>query len=360
MSAVAKLTTDTAIGIIARIDENPALAVIEPERFDEMFAELERQVREFEPDLRTATSRQKITALASSITRRKTAIDAAGKELNESKRAEIAAVDAVRKSIRERLDALKEEARRPLTDWERAEEARVAQRKRDMEDMREAGTIRLEDTVADLEERVASLEAMTFDPEVFGDMLEAAEDRRDQSVASLEAGIIRLMREEAERAELAQLRAEAEERRKADEARLAAERAEEERVQIARLEENRARDLERRQAEEEEAQRRRAAEAAARAVAEAEERHAAELRRIEQEREDERRAAEQAEARRLAAEREAREAADARQRDIEHRSKIMGEAKVAIMEAGKITEAKAKEIVHAIAGGTVPHVSIRF
>lgn len=53
------------------------------------------------------------------------------------------------------------------------------------------------------------------------------------------------------------------------------------------------------------------------------------------------------------------EAAAARAADIEHRSKVMGAAKVAIMGMG-VGEQAAITIVRAIAAGDVPAVSIRF
>ena len=92
--------------------------------------------------------------------------------------------------------------------------------------------------------------------------------------------------------------------------------------------------------------------AAERAAKEAEE---AAARKIEEERQA--RELEKAEQERI--EREAREADAARQADREHRAKIMGAAKAAIIEIG-IDEPKAKEIVLAIAAGNVPHVTIRF
>jgi colicin import membrane protein len=60
------------------------------------------------------------------VTRSKTAIDDAGKKLNEEARAKINAVDAQRRKIREELDALAEEVRKPLTEWEKAEDQRIA------------------------------------------------------------------------------------------------------------------------------------------------------------------------------------------------------------------------------------------
>ena len=65
-------------------------------------------------------------------------------------------------------------------------------------------------------------------------------------------------------------------------------------------------------------------------------------------------AAKQAEDDRLAAE------AEKRQRDQDHRSAIMRAAKEAIMEHGGVKEAQAKSIVLAIGAGSIPNISLQF
>ena len=52
--------------------------------------------------------------------------------------------------------------------------------------------------------------------------------------------------------------------------------------------------------------------------------------------------------------------AEARQRDVEHRGKIMREAKEAIMEHGGVKEDAAKKIVLAIVAGSIPHANLKF
>ncbi len=109
------------------------------------------------------------------------------------------------------------------------------------------------------------------------------------------------------------------------------------------------------------------AEAAARAEREAAERAHAEALAAEKRRADEAEAARKAEADRIARETAAREAeekaaadaAAARAADIEHRTKIMGAAKQAIMGHG-VGESTARAIILAIAAGDVPNVSIKF
>ena len=89
----------------------------------------------------------------------------------------------------------------------------------------------------------------------------------------------------------------------------------------------------------------------------------AEQDRIEAERvaEERRTAAVKAERKRAAAERAAEEAAAiAREKDRAHKSKIMGEAKTALMEHCGVLENDAVKVIRAIVAGNIPHTAVRF
>lgn len=91
-----------------------------------MIAEIERMARAFVPDLASDKGRKAIASLAYKIARSKTTLDEAGKDMNSGLREKINAVDAHRRIIRERLDALRDEVRKPLDDWQVIDDARVA------------------------------------------------------------------------------------------------------------------------------------------------------------------------------------------------------------------------------------------
>ena len=76
-------------------------------------------------DITTEDGRERIKSVAYKIARSKTTLDEIGKEHVADIKAKSAAIDKERKTIRDRLDALKEEVRGPLTAWEDAEEKRV-------------------------------------------------------------------------------------------------------------------------------------------------------------------------------------------------------------------------------------------
>ncbi len=360
--------------IMVAVNDNPALVLLDRQRFDQFYDAIKEETDRLVPDLTTEKGRKEIASLAFKVTKTKTAIDAAGKLLKEEAQATVTKVDAARREIRLRLEALSDEVRKPLTEWEAAEEARMATVKEAMDRLAQDGVVSADETGADIEARLTYVRGLTFDAAVFQDWSQLAEKARADAVALLERALERIRREEADRAELERLRAEAAERaerERADaEAKAAAEAAERQRVEN-----------ERRAAEEAEAAQDRiaaaakAAEEAARAAAEAkanEERLAQqrahdEALAAEKRRADEAEAAREAQARqsalaaaKAAAETEAQRKADeARAADREHRGRILAAAKQAIMGHG-VGEATAKAIVLAIAAGEVPAVSIRF
>nr|WP_303705463.1 hypothetical protein [Brevundimonas naejangsanensis] len=365
-------TPQTAL--VAQVNANPGLVLLDKERFNQFYEAIKAETDKLVPDLTTEKGRKEIASMAFKVAKTKTAIDAAGKLLNEEARAKINIVDAARRDIREKLDALKDEVRRPLTEWEAKEEERVTACEALIGRMKAAAIVPLEDTAQSVADRLAEVKAFALDEGQFQTLLPAALQQQAATVETLTAAHARLVKEEADRAELERLRAEAAERAEREraeaEAKAAAEAAErakqEAEARAARAaEEEKARIEAAAKAAEEAA--RAQAEAAARAEREASERAHAEALAAEKRRADEAEAARQAEADRIARETAAREAdekaaaeaAAARAADIEHRSEIMGTAKQAIMGHG-VGEQAARAIVLAIAAGDVPNVSIKF
>ena len=360
--------------LVAQVSANPGLVLLDQERFNQFYEAIKQETDKLVPDLTTDKGRKEIASMAFKVAKTKTAIDAAGKLLNEEARAQINKVDAARRDIREKLNALKDEVRKPLTDWEAREEERVAACDALIALMKRDAVVTLEDTSTSVAARLAEIKAFALDEGQFQSLLATAQQQQADAVEILTAAHTRLLKEEADRAELDRLRAEAAERAERERAEAEAKAAAEAAERAKREAEERAA----RAAEEEKARieaAAKAAEEAARAQAEAEaraEREAAEKAHAdalaaEKRRADEADAARKAEADRIARETASREAeekaaaeaAAARAADIEHRTKIMGAPKQAIMGHG-VGEQTARAIVLAIAAGDVPNVSIRF
>ena len=175
----------------------------------------------------TAKGRKALSSVAYRVARTKTALDDAGKQLVADIKAQVATIDAERRRIRETLDALKAEISKPVTEWEAAEAARLAQIESVLSKLR--GLYQPGMTVSEL--TVALDYAEAVDPTTCEERAEEARLVQAQVVAMLVTARQQAIDAEALAAERARLD---EERRRleaeqaaAEAARLAAQRAQE-------------------------------------------------------------------------------------------------------------------------------------
>lgn len=356
--------TETGTEIATFAPDNPVAILQSAEQFDALLDRIRKEVADFVPDLTTEKGRKAIKSLAYKVTRTKTALDEAGKELNASKRAEIDAVDLVRRKVRSDLDELAETARKPLDDWEKAESERGAKIEQIIASMDTALIWPDECTSDYARSRLDEMNALEFDADIFQEWLEIAIAKKMQTVIQIEAKITALEKSEADAAELEKLRAEKAERDEKDRL-AAAQKAEREAERVA--EENRKAEASRIEASR---------------IADAE---AAEAKRLSDIKEAEDRAAETARADAARVAQSAIDAANAetkrlqdaetarqeqiasderdrqkREKDRAHMASVMGAAKTAMMEQSNVTEDQARAIVLAIKGGLIPNVSLAF
>lgn len=107
------------------IEKQNAMAVFTTkEQLDPIIEVIEKEARSLVPDVSTRKGRDAIASMAHKVARSKTYIDNAGKDLVAELKALPKQIDESRRIVRERLDALKDEVRRPLTEWE-AEQERI-------------------------------------------------------------------------------------------------------------------------------------------------------------------------------------------------------------------------------------------
>lgn len=92
----------------------------------ELVNKIKTEARSFVIDATTAKGRKEAVTLAAKVRKSKTFLDTLGKNLTESERDKITKVNAERKIIRDELDELAEEIRKPVTEFEQAEENRIA------------------------------------------------------------------------------------------------------------------------------------------------------------------------------------------------------------------------------------------
>jgi colicin import membrane protein len=374
--------SETGLSII---ESTAAAQLFTPGFLDPIVGRIEREAREeaAKLDISTVAGRKAIASLSFKVAKSKTFVDSKRKELVADEKKRLAAIDAEGRVVWNRLEALQEEVRKPLTDWEQADKIRVAALEFKVISMAGLAEIPFGASVADIEAKIAEVNALDMtNMQEFTSRAELAEKTtRDY----LSKALAEAQQREAEKAETIRLRAEAAEReRKDNEERIAREAREkaqrEAEVERQRIEqekfeaEARAKQAEAARAESERLAEERRVAAEARAKQEAEEsakRHAEELAKAEERRKLEAKIAEEvAENRRLAAieaerERVAAEArkvaaeTEAREKDKKHKSAVLGAAKDALIAAG-IPEEHAKAAVLAIQRGQVPAVRIEF
>lgn len=299
------------------------------------------------PDLTTAKGRARIASLANNVAKAKVALDNAGKDLTDEWRRQTDAVNAERRMIRDTLDALKVEVRKPLSEWEAAEEAR-RQERRDRIARIVATQSQPKASAEECAALVAKVEAVAID-DWWQEFAAEAAKAKDAALTELRRQHAEAVRREAEAAELERLRAEA------------AAREEKERQEAAaKAEAERQARFEREKAEAAERARKEAEEQAQRATEE--ERHRAAEREAELQRrieaaEKEKEAAAQAERDRIDRERRAaEEAAAKRAKDEAHRRRIKTEMAIAIEPY--CDAASAGRIAAALLDGKVPHARV--
>ncbi|WP_409268267.1 hypothetical protein [Pseudomonas sp. KCJK9044] len=339
-------------------------------------AEVEGEV----PDLTTRKGRERIASLAAKVSKSKTAVEKPGRDYLRRLKEMPKVVEAELREFVTKMDTLRDETRRPLTEWEAAEDARI-DRHNDRLDWlrnRDDGLDALEAT--DIKDRIASVEEVVIGPEWEEFEAEAAREK-DKVLNALRAGLAKREKYDAEQAELARLRREAEERAEQDRIRAAQEAAvEAERQRVAQQQQAEREAAARREqelldqaaAQEREAENQRLqlklqAEQAERARIQAEADRVAAEQRMEQERQASARRQEEAAEQARQDERRRTDAAaaeilrqqEARERDQAHKAKVMGEAKTALMSLN-ITEELARAIVLKIARREVPNVTINF
>jgi hypothetical protein len=342
----------------------PGTAVAEifkPGALDDVLAKIEAKVRSTPKDISTPKGRQAIISLASDVGKSGKAIEEARLSVVEADTKRIARINAEGKKMRDRLAALKIEARAPLTEWENEEKERTSKHEENIAAMELAGTLDFGASIEAIKERIAVVELV--DPSTFQEFKERATQTKTAVLSGLETKLKIAEKQAADALEMLKLREEAAERAKRDhEAKIAQEAREkaqrEAEAERMRLEQEKfAAEARAKQAE---AEKLAAAAKAKQDIVDAEKRHA-EAARVAQEQAKARElAAVEAEKARVAA--EAKRVADetkAREKDKAHKAEVNSDALAAFTKAG-LTHEMAKIAVTSIAKGLIPNVKISY
>lgn len=314
------------------IEKKNAMAVFtNNDQLDPLIEAIEKEARSLVPDVTTKKGRDAIASMAHKVARSKTYIDNAGKDLVAELKALPKQIDESRRVVRERLDALKDEVRRPLTEWE-AEQERIK-----------------------AEEAMNALHAEALAMNEEFDRQLAARIESDHEMALLMNDAFD--REQADKA------AEAERQRIAHEeeikrmAAAAAAREVEQRAQREREEAAHREAVLKAQAEQAERDR-----IAAEQKAEADKKAAveAERRKAQEEADRIRREAELREQVRLAEEKRKADEQARREADVKHRKAVGTEIVKALLANTSLTRDQAIEVLTAVKDDRIPHTGISY
>lgn len=322
------------------LEQNVIVAAFQKENGTKsLYEQIANNARSIVFNMNDKKERDALKSYAYNLARTKTTVDNYGKELVSGIKAQAAVIDADRKFWRDNMDLLQEEIRKPLTDFENAEKARIKRLEDEVAVIKMPANLCGEWDAASIKDAIQTLENKVIDSS-FEEFEQEAKLAKFETLEKLRTALVAREKYEAEQAELERLRKEQLEReqRERDE-RIAKEAADKARIEAE---------------EKAEREKREAAEREVRLIAEKEE---AEL-RAQQAAVMERQRIEREQAAKEEAERKAEEA---RLANVEHMRSINQAASKALIDLCiGLEEYQIKAIITAIARNQIPNVSIKY
>lgn len=307
------------------------------------------------PDLTTKKGRARVASLAAQVSKAKAAVEKPGRDYLRDTKAKVKPIEENIREFVRAMDDLRDQVRKPLTEWEENEKARVAHHQDRISDIKSLAGDHINTANSERLRRFLA-ESELFDVTTFQEFEGEAAAALLLTQKTLRDALARREAFEAEQAALEKQRQEQEaERQRLERERI--EREAEERARVAaeakaKAEQEAAqrREIEARMAQE---KAEREAEWAIAAAEKAKADAAAQAERAAQ-------AAAEDERKRIAAEDAAKAVEEKRrQEDQEHRATINRAALAGLMALG-MSEDQAKPILIAVIQGRVPHVSVLY
>ncbi|HHH1159456.1 TPA: hypothetical protein ACPZRL_004287 [Yersinia enterocolitica] len=336
-----------ATGLSIVIEAKNALAVFtQPDHIESILQQVEKEVNSFVPDVSTKKGRDAIASLGLKVAKTKTYLDGLGKDLVTEYKEVPKKIDASRKTVRDRLDALKEKVLLPKLEFEAEQERLKLEAERiaaeeaysamwqEAHDMDAIITIRIAEKSAakkesDHEMALLMNDAFDRDAKAKADEIERLRKAHEEFIAQQAAEKAKREVEEKAKRDI-----EAAEQRERD-AKLAQERAEQKAEQDKK-------------------------DAAAKAEREKQEAIAAEQRKAQEEADRIKREVQQKEDARLAEEKRVADEAAARAANEAHR-KTIGTAVVnGLIEHAALTREQAIATLKALINNQIPHTNIHY
>lgn len=296
------------------------------------------------PDLSTDKGRKEVASLAHKVAKSKTYLDGLGKDYVAELKQLPKTVDAERKRMRDYLDVLRDEIRRPLTEWEDKEKQRIHDIQASinaissLQDMDYSDSDQIAESIKQAESFVVDDSLAEF--EGYG------KDVKEKTLALLNAALIVKKQEEKE----AEAAAKAEAERIENERIEREEKIRQEAAEKARIEAEQKAKIEQERIEAEK-------QAAIQAQKDAERREKEAAEKAESEKQQ---AIENERLRIEAKQKAEAEEEEKRARNRKHKAAINNEVMSDLLSIKNIDETTAKEIVKLIATGNVRHTKITY
>lgn len=351
-----KLEETVQIADLVEVQKKDLLQSFTDGTIDKVLHAIKDVVSQFEPDMTTDKGKKEIASLARKVASSKTFIDGLGKELVADWKAKAKVVDNERSKARNFLDALKEEVRKPLTEFEEREKARLEKHRANLSNIEELSKITPQSSkeAADILKELIMIEVDAS----WEEFMAAATKAKDSAVALVQSHYNALKSKEEAAAQWEALRKEQEEKERREREVLIAKQAEEK----ARIEAERQAQMVAIAAEQEAARKLAETEAAQKAAEDRAKRAEEEARFAAQRAvEEERKRVEAETQKRIAEEKRLAEIAEAKCRNEDHQKKISTEAAESIVASvDGVSLVLAMSIVRKIRQGEIKHLEIRF
>lgn len=191
------------------IENLNAVDIFKAGGIDPILERIREQVQSDVPDVSTLKGRKEIASIAHKVAKSKTLLDGFGKDLADKLNAQLKPINAERKKARDSLDALKEEVRKPLTEWEEAEETRVTSHREKIQELVDAKNI--DGDSQHFSARLENIKSIEIDS-TYEEFEAEAHREKAAAIESLEKSLKEAIKAEQEAAELETLRREKSER----------------------------------------------------------------------------------------------------------------------------------------------------
>jgi colicin import membrane protein len=202
-------TEQVTVTALATIEQLTPMQLFAPGALNPILERIKSEVRAIETDISTEDGRSAIKSLAYKIARTKTFIDDQRVKLVADEKKRLSVIDSEGRRVREELDALKEEVRAPLTEWEQAEAKRIREHETRILVMTDVGSS-LFSSLESIDRASALLDQASGHN--FQEFTKRASQAREKAALSLQEQKRQLLQAEADRVERERIRAEAEEK----------------------------------------------------------------------------------------------------------------------------------------------------